>query len=195
MKTLSTTLLSILLLFISFSCKDAVVDPSSINNIYFETDEEIMVGLPGYDTTLMSVQLLFQANEQRLKSVITGDVALPPDAQVFGESANMIIELEVQMSVVTQNTDFDYSFIVEDTDNITRRVTLEDSDLGVECQEIDNQSRAFGRRVEGIESIQWDSDLEKYYITLDLLSDLFPGATTAVDRIYQKEGVLTNPCQ
>ena len=195
MKPIKVSIIISSMLLLFFSCSDPVVDPSTIKNIYFASDESFNVGLPGYDTTNMDVQVLFQADEQRLKAVIQGDVALPPEAQLFGNSADMIIEIEVQMSVVTQNSDFDYSFIVEDTDNITRKVTINNDDLGVECMVIDEQSRAFGKRVEGIEVVQWDADQEEYFITLDLLSELFPGSTTAEDTIYQKQGVLTHPCE
>ncbi|MBB6461673.1 hypothetical protein [Flammeovirga kamogawensis] len=182
----------LLLLLLGIQCNNPTIDPASITNIYFESTENIKIGIAGVDTTTMEVQILFEPNINKFKTIILAEVDLPTEFHAtIGKSSNISVELEVHVTSSALNSDNDYSFIIEETENLNQLIHIISNE---ECIEMDNSSSPIGIRVEEIELIKWDSEKDKYYINVQFLEYLIEGATVEDVTIWQTNGVLNHPC-
>ncbi|AZQ62610.1 hypothetical protein EI427_10285 [Flammeovirga pectinis] len=202
MKTyIKFSLLFLVTAFTLISCgdDDSNVNPETIKQIYFASDDSVEISVPGLlDTTLVDVQSLFDADAKIIKMILQGEVDVPVEFQpILGLKAPAVIELAADLTTVTYNSNGSYSFTIDETEEITQLVNIRITNplTGNEfCQEVESESGPLGRAVTATEVFVWDSSKNKYKVDLDVLSEVFPGATVPNVTIWQKDGVLVYPC-
>ncbi|AZQ62609.1 hypothetical protein EI427_10280 [Flammeovirga pectinis] len=192
LKIISKYFALLLFLLLTIKCDNPTIDPASITNIYFESTENIKIGIEGVDTTTMEVQILFEPNINKFKTIILAEIDLPTEFHsTIGKSSDISFEIEVNITNSTLNSVKDYSFIIDETENLNELIHIMTNG---ECIEMANSSNPIGVRVNEIELIKWDSEKDKYHINVQFLEYLIQGSTVEDVTIWQTNGVLQHLC-
>lgn len=171
------------LFFIQLGCDNPAVDPSTYQEIFLEKNE-ITLTLPNTSESIYNVQVLLntRTNSERINLILKGDAIINNQLQ------EVTVDVVAELSSLTLNTDFSYSFIIEETTPIK---TLVNCDKDNPYSNIEELPTYF----EGVKPFQWDEENQLYFIDLEVFNALLPNANFPSIIIYQEKGVLKRNCE